>query len=752
MLVERDIQVDYAIHPVAGRMPGHMNVLLAEAQVPYEQLKEMDDINGDFKDADVVLVVGANDVVNPAAKTTPGAPIYGMPILNADEGKQVIFMKRSMRPGFAGIENELLFDERTTLLFGDAKDTMGKLLSAVKALWADHGSSPVKRPRPTWATDRVDTRGRVSGRAWQARAGEPRRRAAAGTGSPSCWSCSSPRPSALLLTVDTESRVPAAWPAAGLLTGLLVVVDRARRATMIALAGGLLVLAHLLAGYDALSAVGFALACVAGTWVTLRRLHRGLGGRRVGLVEEGDVSRLIAAASHGATVAAVAVAAVVAVSGAGSPWLALVAVWGTHAAAQLMLVPLFLEGPPFAPLAPVRERIVQSVLTLGVTVLIFSYAAAPPLVFAVMPMFAWLAFRGTLREASLLLTASAWSPRPDHAGVRSGPRAHRPLLPRTRAGHRLPPALPARLRPDPAAALGDDHAAADVRGPRHLPTADAATAGRRRDRVGRHRDRPRRPDQGLQPRRRGGAGPCRRGRPRPARRPAVLRRGAPPAGRAPRTRPIFADICAATVAADDERQLWHFRRPDGEQRTMLLAVTGIQDELGEPSGYLCVAEDVTERESAHGSLVTALDHERDAVERLRELERVKADFVATVSHELRTPLTSMIGYVELLEDGEVGELSADQRAVANRVQRNGRRLLLLVEDLLLLSQIEARQMKLTRPGATCATPPGRRTTPSARCSRPGTSRWCCGCPTSRSCTRATRSRSSGCCSTCSATR
>ncbi len=134
VLGARGIQVDYAIHPVAGRMPGHMNVLLAEAQVPYEQLKEMDDINGDFKDADVVLVVGANDVVNPAAKTTPGAPIYGMPILNADEGKQIIFMKRSMRPGFAGIENELLFDEKTTLLFGDAKDTMGKLLSAVKAL------------------------------------------------------------------------------------------------------------------------------------------------------------------------------------------------------------------------------------------------------------------------------------------------------------------------------------------------------------------------------------------------------------------------------------------------------------------------------------------------------------------------------------------------------------------------------------------------------------------------------------------
>ena len=134
LLSERGIKVDYAIHPVAGRMPGHMNVLLAEAQVPYEQLVEMDEINGDFKHTDVVLVVGANDVVNPAAKTTPGAPIYGMPILNADEAQQIVFMKRSMRPGFAGIENELLFDPKTTLLFGDAKDSLGKLLNAVKAL------------------------------------------------------------------------------------------------------------------------------------------------------------------------------------------------------------------------------------------------------------------------------------------------------------------------------------------------------------------------------------------------------------------------------------------------------------------------------------------------------------------------------------------------------------------------------------------------------------------------------------------
>jgi len=132
-LEKRGVEVEYAIHPVAGRMPGHMNVLLAEANVPYEQLKEMDEINGEFPSTDVALVVGANDVVNPAAHTTPGSPIYGMPILNVDQAKNIVFMKRSMRPGFAGIDNELLYDPKTIMLFGDAKDSLTKLIAAVKA-------------------------------------------------------------------------------------------------------------------------------------------------------------------------------------------------------------------------------------------------------------------------------------------------------------------------------------------------------------------------------------------------------------------------------------------------------------------------------------------------------------------------------------------------------------------------------------------------------------------------------------------
>ncbi len=134
LLISKGVEVEYAIHPVAGRMPGHMNVLLAEADVPYEQLKEMDEINSEFANASVAVVVGANDVVNPSARTDSTSPIFGMPILNADQAEQVVFMKRSMRPGFAGVENELLFNDKTTLLFGDAKDSLAKVVAAVKTM------------------------------------------------------------------------------------------------------------------------------------------------------------------------------------------------------------------------------------------------------------------------------------------------------------------------------------------------------------------------------------------------------------------------------------------------------------------------------------------------------------------------------------------------------------------------------------------------------------------------------------------
>jgi NAD(P) transhydrogenase subunit beta len=134
LLHEKGVTVKYAIHPVAGRMPGHMNVLLAEANVPYEQLYEMDEINNEFDTTDVTLVIGANDVVNPAARTDRSSPIYGMPILNVDASTTVVVLKRSLRPGYSGIENMLFYNANTQMLFGDAKDSLTNLIVAVKSL------------------------------------------------------------------------------------------------------------------------------------------------------------------------------------------------------------------------------------------------------------------------------------------------------------------------------------------------------------------------------------------------------------------------------------------------------------------------------------------------------------------------------------------------------------------------------------------------------------------------------------------
>ena len=134
LLENKGVEVTYAIHPVAGRMPGHMNVLLAEANVPYPQLKEMDEANPEFPRTDVAIVVGANDVVNPDARNNQGSPIYGMPILNVDEAQTVVVLKRSMNPGFAGIENPLFYNPKTVMLFGDAKESIVMLIQDVKAL------------------------------------------------------------------------------------------------------------------------------------------------------------------------------------------------------------------------------------------------------------------------------------------------------------------------------------------------------------------------------------------------------------------------------------------------------------------------------------------------------------------------------------------------------------------------------------------------------------------------------------------
>ncbi len=134
LLEDKGVDVRYAIHPVAGRMPGHMNVLLAEANVPYDELFEMEEINPEFPQTDVVVVVGANDVVNPAARNSPGNPIYGMPILDVDRAHNVVVIKRSLSPGFAGVDNPLFYDPKTVMLFDDAKAALEKLVTSLKAV------------------------------------------------------------------------------------------------------------------------------------------------------------------------------------------------------------------------------------------------------------------------------------------------------------------------------------------------------------------------------------------------------------------------------------------------------------------------------------------------------------------------------------------------------------------------------------------------------------------------------------------
>ena len=494
---------------------------------------------------------------------------------------------------------------------------------------------------------------------------------------------------------QAPSQTPTIWPAGGMLAGLLLTSSRRLRPWLLG-AGLLLILtAYLGNGYDVMPALGFSLSFVAAAWLVRERLVAGLEGRRAALRDSGDVSRFVAAIAAGSALAGLGSGLTVWATGHGNPLLGALGSFGANAAAMIVLLPLFLSAVSFEPVAGRRERIVQATLTLGTTLAVFMITDAPPIVFVVMPMFAWHAFRGTLREATILLTLVAVIGSLATA-LEIGPvwalGQHYALPPEIVSGVLQLFLLDCGLILLPLSVMVTQQRIAGARADAERETLQRLVASATGTAIIATA-----PDGSI----------------------TVFNPGAEAmlgyfatevVGKRPdmfhpedeirhqasrlRALPNFADICRAAVAAEDPSRLWLFRRKDGEERIMRMTLTALPGEDGDIAGYLATAEDVTEREAAHRAMLLTVQHQRTAVERLQELERVKGDFVATVSHELRTPITSIIGYTEVLEDGLVGELSESQREVVDRVDRNGRRLLLLVEDLLTLSQIESSALKI----------------------------------------------------------
>ncbi len=498
-----------------------------------------------------------------------------------------------------------------------------------------------------------------------------------------------------IASVEQKGRVPAIWPAGGVLAGLLLISPRRLRPSLAAAGLVLIVVPFLVYGYSWMVAGGFGLSFVGAAWVATERLTIGLGGRRPALRDQGDVSRFVGAIALGSVVAGLGCALTTKLVGDGTPALSALGAFGSNTAAMIVLLPLFVEVISFRPVAGPRERIVQAFLTLGTTLLVFLSTEAPPVIFAVMPMFAWHAFRGTLREATVLLTIAAAIGSTFtalHTGPIWGLGPRYGLAPEVVSGVLQLFLIDCGLILLPLSVMVTQQRISAARADTERETLQrvvtsatgVAIIATGRDggialfnpgaelMLGFYADEVigKRPDLFFPQR--------------------ELRRQA----HILQSLPTFADICRASVARGDANRLWRFRRSDGEIRTMRMTLTAMPGEDGELSGYLATAEDVTEREAAQRAMLTTLEHQRTAVERLRELERVKGDFVSTVSHELRTPITSIIGYTELLEDGSVGALSESQRGIVDRVDRNGRRLLLLVEDLLTLSQIESSSLKI----------------------------------------------------------
>ncbi|MCW2818506.1 MAG: domain S-box protein [Marmoricola sp.] len=495
--------------------------------------------------------------------------------------------------------------------------------------------------------------------------------------------------------VDADSRVPLMWPAAGLMAGLFLTSSRGRRHWTAAVSVALVLAAHLAHGYDPRMAAAFAVTTVTACLVVRRRLVAGLDGRRAALLDQGDVSRLIGAIAAGSLVAGVGYGLADWWIGAGNPLLGALGAFGGHAASLMVLLPLFMETLRFDPLAGSRERLVQGVITLGVSAVLFSTGGSPPIIFAVMPMFAWHAYRGTLRESTVLLTVVG-AMGTVLTMVGTGP-IHRlgqlyDIAPELASGVLQLFLLDCGLILLPLSVLVTQQRMAAVRADSERETLERLVASARGTAI---------------------IATGRDGRIvlfNPGAEEMLGYRAAEVLGELPdglhdedelrrqatalRSLPNFADICRASTEQGDDRRLWRFRHANGAERTLRMTLSPVLDDRGEPSGYLATAEDVTEREAARESLETSLAHEREALERVTELERIKGNFVATVSHELRTPITSIVGYTEILEDGMAGDLTDSQLSMVAKIDRNGRRMLNLVEDLLTLSEVESSRLTI----------------------------------------------------------
>ncbi len=506
--------------------------------------------------------------------------------------------------------------------------------------------------------------------------------------------------SGILLSLDTEgaSQVPMVWPPAALLAGWLIRTT-GRRQIVLPTGFVLAVVGHVIGGAALWQALGWGTTSALAAWLLAYRLTRGQD-ETPALMVEGDVSRMIGAIAPSSLVGAIGAALTSVATGAGDWRLAALAGFGSCAAAFMVVLPLFLRSPDFSPLAGKRERVIQAAITLVTAAAVFLFSEFPPIVFAVMPMFTWHGFRGRLREASLVLlgvgviavvlTTNEVGPIwgfEQHYGVAPEVAVAvlqlflldcglillplSVMLTQQRVSASMAEAERAKLERLVAYATGTAVVTmgSDGRITSFNPGAEHMLGLTADEVIGTLPD-------SLWP-------------------PSELQRQAD----ALQAEPTFQSICAASVASGDVDRLWSFEGADGGKRTMRMSLTLIPDDRGGSAGYLMTAEDITDREAAHVALVNSLSAERQALERLREAERVKSDLLATVSHELRTPLASILGYLEVLQDGAPGNLNDGQAELVERIDRNGRRLQSLVEDLLTMSAAETASLSLD-PSAT----------------------------------------------------